>query len=70
MTPYGSRRRPKEAGRNPTAITISVYGQAADRDLIKRLHDAGADRAAVRPSTAKTESEMAAEPERIAEAVL
>jgi probable F420-dependent oxidoreductase len=60
----------KDAGRHPSAITISVYGQPADRDLIKRFHDAGADRVVVRPPTAKTEPEMATELERIAEAVL
>ncbi|MGH8068208.1 MAG: hypothetical protein ACRERE_23845 [Candidatus Entotheonellia bacterium] len=70
MTPCGPRRRSKEAGRHPAAITISVYGQAAERDLIKRFHDAGADRVVVRPPTAKTESEMATELERIAAAIL
>jgi len=60
----------QEAGRNPAAISISVYGQAVDRDLIKRFLDAGATRVVVRPPTAKTEPEMAAELERIAAAVL
>src|SRR5207245_2440187 len=44
-------RLAKEAGRDPSAITISVHGQPADRDLIKRLHDAGATRVIVRPAT-------------------
>ena len=59
-----------DAGRDPGAITISVHGQPADRDLIRRLLDAGATRVIVRPATAKTEPEMAAELTRIAEAVL
>ena len=63
-------RLAKDAGRDPAAITISVHGQSADRDLIKRLHDAGANRVVVRPATMKTEAEMGAELTRIAEAVL
>ena len=63
-------RLAKEAGRDPSAITISVHGQPADRDLIKRLHDAGATRVIVRPATSKTEAEMVGELTRIAEAVL
>jgi probable F420-dependent oxidoreductase len=60
----------KGAGRDPAAITISVHGQPADRDLIHRFHDAGATRVIVRPPTVKTESEMGTELTRIAEAVL
>jgi probable F420-dependent oxidoreductase len=63
-------RLAKDAGRDPAKITISVYGQPADRDLIKRLHDAGATRVVVRPEAVKTEAEMAAQLTRIAEAVL
>ena len=63
-------RLAKEAGRDPSAITISVHGQPADRDLIKRLHDAGATRVIVRPATSKTEAEMVGELTRTAEAVL
>src|SRR2546428_264569 len=63
-------RLAKDAGRNPSAITISVHGQPADRDLIKRLHDAGANRVIVRPTAVKTEGEMSTELTRIAEAVL
>ena len=63
-------RLAKDAGRNPSAITISVHGQPADRDLIKRFHDAGANRVIVRPTAVKTESEMGAELTRIADAVL
>jgi probable F420-dependent oxidoreductase len=63
-------RLAKEAGRDPATITISVHGQPADRDLIKRLVDAGATRVLVRPATVKTDAEMAAQLGRIAEAVL
>ena len=63
-------RLAKDAGRDPGKITISVYGQAPDRDLIKRLHDAGATRVVVRPNAVKTDGEMAAQLERIAETVL
>jgi probable F420-dependent oxidoreductase len=63
-------RLAKEAGRDPAAITISVHGQPADRDLIERLHDAGATRVIVRPATSRSEAEMIKELTRIAEAVL
>ena len=59
-----------DAGRDPSSITITVHGQPADRDLIRRLHDAGANRVLVRPSTVKTESEMGTELTRIADTVL
>lgn len=60
----------RAAGRNPATITISVFGQPADRDLARRYHDAGAERVIVRPGTAKTEEEMGVELERIAGSVL
>jgi probable F420-dependent oxidoreductase len=63
-------RLAREAGRDPAALTISVHGQPADRDLIERLHEAGATRVIVRPATTKSEPEMARELTRIAEAVL
>jgi len=63
-------RLAKDAGRDPARITISVHGQPADRDLIRRLHDAGATRVIVRPSAVKTEAEMGSELDRIAGAVL
>lgn len=63
-------RLARDAGRDPSRITISVHGQPADRDLIKRLLDAGANRVIVRPPAVKTEPEMATELTRIAEAVL
>jgi len=63
-------RLAKDAGRDPSAITITVHGQPADRDLIRRFHDAGANRVLVRPQTVKTEAEMATELTKIADAVL
>jgi probable F420-dependent oxidoreductase len=63
-------RLAKDAGRDPSAITITVHGQPADRDLIRRFHDAGANRVIVRPQTVKTEVEMGMELTRIAETVL
>ena len=63
-------RLAKEAGRDPAAISISVHGQPADRDLIARLHEAGATRVIVRPATSKSAPEMVRELTRIAEAVL
>lgn len=63
-------RMAKDAGRDPSKLTISVHGQPADRDLIRRLLDAGATRVIVRPPVVKTENEMGAELSRIADAVL
>jgi probable F420-dependent oxidoreductase len=63
-------RLAKEAGRDPASITISVHGQPADRDLLRRHFDAGAARVVIRPATVKTDADMAAELTRIAEIVL
>jgi probable F420-dependent oxidoreductase len=60
----------KDAGRDPKSITISVHGQTADQDLIKRMVDAGATRVVVRPATMKTDADMGTELARIAETVL
>jgi probable F420-dependent oxidoreductase len=60
----------KDAGRDPAKLTISVFGQPPDRDLIRRYLDAGATRVIVRPESVKTDAEMAAQLTRIAEAVL
>ena len=60
----------KDAGRDPSKLTITVHGQPADRDLIKRLLDAGASRVLVRPNAVKTDAEMAAQLTHIAETVL
>ena len=59
-----------ERGRDPASITISVYGQPADRELIQSLLDAGANRVVVRPEHVNTEEEMGQQLERMAEAVL
>ena len=63
-------RMARDAGRDPSKLTISVHGQPADRDLIRRLLDAGATRVIVRPPVAKTETEMGAGLSQIADAVL
>jgi probable F420-dependent oxidoreductase len=63
-------RLAKEAGRDPAKLTISVYGQPTDRDLVRRLLEAGATRVVVRPDAVKTDAEMASQLARIAETVL
>jgi probable F420-dependent oxidoreductase len=57
------------AGRDPTSIGISVYGQPAERALIEALFAAGADRVVVRPDWVETEAEAGAQLEAIAKAV-
>ena len=60
-----------EAGRAPDSISISVFGQPADRDLISDLFDAGADRVMVPVETADVDEDAAFDQlSRIAEAVL
>jgi alkanesulfonate monooxygenase SsuD/methylene tetrahydromethanopterin reductase-like flavin-dependent oxidoreductase (luciferase family) len=63
-------RLAKDAGRDPSKLTITVHGQPPDRELIKRLLDAGATRVLVRPNAVKTDAEMAEQLTRIADAVL
>ena len=69
-----SRRRldamAAEVGRDPKSITISVYGQPADGDLVQSYLNAGADRVVVRPDHVANEYEMGKQLERMAEAVL
>jgi probable F420-dependent oxidoreductase len=60
----------EESGRDPSSITISVYGQPPDRDLIQSFLDAGANRVVVRPEHCETEAEMGEQLESIAEAVI
>jgi probable F420-dependent oxidoreductase len=55
-----------EAGRDPGAIQVSPVAADADRDLVLRLHEAGADRVLVRPPVAGSEAEALAELEEIA----
>ena len=64
--------RPTGEGCRPRSLDHHHLGlwTPADRDLIKRLLDAGANRVIVRPPAVGTESEMAAQLTRIAEAVL
>jgi probable F420-dependent oxidoreductase len=59
-----------ERGRDPGSISISVYGQPADRDLIQSYLNAGADRVVVRPEHCETEAQMGEQLERMAEAVI
>ena len=59
-----------ERGRDPASLTITVYGQPADRELVQSLFNAGANRVVVRPDFVSTEEEMGQQLERMAEAVL
>jgi probable F420-dependent oxidoreductase len=58
-----------EAGRDPKSITISVYGQLPEKEIVQSLLNAGADRVVVRPEHVETEKEMGDQLERMAEAV-
>jgi len=60
----------EEAGRDPKSITISVYGQPADHDLVQSYLGAGADRVVVRPDHVANDYEMGKQLERMAEAVI
>ena len=57
------------AGRDPASISISVFGQPADRSLVGELFDAGAERVMIRVETAD-EDATNAQLDEIAEAVL
>lgn len=59
-----------EAGRDPATLSISVFGQPADRELLKRFEEAGADRVIVWLAKIRSEEEVSAELERIAETLL
>jgi probable F420-dependent oxidoreductase len=59
-----------ERGRDPASLTITVYGQPANRELVQSMFNAGADRVVVRPDFVSTEEEMGQQLERMAEAVL
>ena len=59
-----------ERGRDPESLTITVYGQPANRTEIQSLLDAGANRVVVRPEHCLTETEMGEQLERMAEAVI
>ena len=60
----------EEVGRDPKSITISVYGQPADGDVVRSYLNAGADRVVVRPDHVANDYEMGKQLERMAEAVL
>ena len=59
-----------ENNRTPDEITITVYGQPADKQLITDFINAGADRVVVSPQYYETEEEMTNELESIADSVL
>jgi len=62
--------RAADAGRDPSSISITVFGQPADPVLACSLLDAGADRVVIRPDHVDTQDEMEAQLEAIAAAVL
>ncbi len=62
-------RLAKEAGRDPTAIRVTVYGQPHDVDLIRRFEDAGADSVNILLPPA-SEEESLAQIEEIAESLI
>jgi probable F420-dependent oxidoreductase len=57
------------AGRDPSTIDITVFGQASDRDTLQRFAEAGASRAIVRLSTTVSDAALT-ELERMAAQVL
>ena len=59
-----------EGGRDPASITITVYGQEPNRDVVQPFLDSGADRVVVRPDFYDSEESMNRELERMAGAVL
>ena len=59
-----------EAGRDPTSLHISIYGQPPDITLIRDFLNAGAHRVIIRPEEAGNDDEAVAGLERIADAVL
>ena len=58
------------AGRDPSGINITIYGQPPERALLESYFNAGADRVVVRPEHVETEAAMGEQLERMAEAVL
>jgi probable F420-dependent oxidoreductase len=57
------------SGRDPSGISVTVFGQPADRGLIEQFANAGANRVIVRVAST-TDSSVLDDLERIAEAVL
>jgi probable F420-dependent oxidoreductase len=56
----------KAAGRDPSSIEITVYGEASDPEMLKRFEEAGASRVIVRPQTTDGDAALT-ELERMAE---
>lgn len=63
-------RMATEVGRDPGSISISIYGQEPDRELLSAFAEAGADRVIVRPQHVATEAEMDSQLQQMAAAVL
>ena len=59
-----------ERGRDPSSISISVYGQKPDRELVQSFLNAGADRVVIGPDHVATDAQMGEQLERIADAVI
>ena len=59
----------EEAGRDPASIDITIHSQPADRDLIKRFEEAGANRVLVRASAPDHDSSLKEIEELAAEAL-
>ena len=60
----------EQLGRDPDKLSITIHGQAADRDLIVSYKKAGADRVTIRPRSLQSEKEMRAELESLARLTL
>ncbi len=58
--------RAKDAGRDPASITITVFGQEPEPQLVRAFLDAGAHRVVVRPKHVDSEEAMGAQLEEIA----
>ena len=59
-----------EYDRDPSKLTINVYGQRAERDVVESYLEAGANRVIVSLSLCESEDEMETELQRVADAVL
>ncbi len=62
--------RARDAGRDPSSISITIFGQEADRAVASSFLDAGADRVVVRPRHVATQAEMETQLEEIAAVLL
>ncbi len=58
------------ANRDPASLTISIHGQAPDREEVKAYLEGGAARVIIRIQPAKTEQEISAQLEEVARATL